>query len=113
MRTRRVTRAIHTPEPMITSVSLRDFCCLEHALKACESAWGVKLAISVVLDREPKGVFTELLKVHCIEQVHTDELNGFEGVTTGLYNPELVPYEIQMVSALLEWVCKLEEHMKS
>lgn len=113
MRTRHIMPRKAKSEPMITSVSLRDFCCIEHALKACERAWGVKLVVGVVLATEPSTVFPLKLTVCCIEPVHQAELNGFPGVIVEMYNTDLVPYEVQAVSALLEWVCRLEEHMKS
>lgn len=111
MRTRRNTPPNHKPEPMITSVSLRDFCCLEHALKAVERAWGVRLVVGVQLNITDVATWPLDLTVRCIEQVHTEELNGFLGISTGMFNTDLVPFEIQAVSAVLEWVCRLEEHM--
>lgn len=100
------------PEPMVTSVSLADFCCLEHALKACQRAWGVVLTVGIELDTDPAHFNALVMAVRMPNAQHQAELNGFPGFTNELYPLSMVDMEVQMVSGLLGWVIAVEDHMK-
>jgi hypothetical protein len=70
------------------------------------------LTAGLELNPERNNLQPLVVAVRTLQPEHQAELNGFPGYVSELFPLEAVDLEVQIVSALLGWVIKLEEHMK-
>lgn len=84
---------------------------LTTAINAVQDAWGVMLSVSVQRHQFEKFSSAMVIRVQCLDEVHTSELNGFAGTSTWLVSERLVPLQLQMIAAIQQWLLELNQHM--